>query len=60
VYWKDTWQGMIPEDKRRAYKKLIDSGDIQVKQVTVHMTIDVEYEADEGIRQKLKEASQSE
>ena len=58
MYWKDTWPGMIPDEKMKAYKKLVDSGDIQIKHVTwdYKQTV-VEYEAEDGIRQKLKEAS---
>ena len=60
MYWKDTWPERIPEEKLRAYKKLIDSGEIKIQHVTVYRrekkTV-VEYEAEDGIRQKLKVAS---
>ena len=56
--YKDQWPGKIPVEKMQAYKKLIDSGDIQIKHVEWdHEKTIVEYEAENGIRQKLKEAS---
>lgn len=62
MYWKDIWPEGIPNDKLQAYKELMDSGDIKIKLVTVSRSqskVTVEYEAEDGIRQKLKEASEA-
>lgn len=62
MYYKDTWPRTIPDNKLMAYKRLIDSGEIRNQHVTVYrnktkiIQIVVEYDADEGIREKLKSA----